>query len=98
MVTYRTPSRVARRNGGRIMNLKLRLKNKATLTAIIAAVITCVYSIAVALGIELSVGQEQVAGIVGVILTILTGLGILVDPTTKGIEDSDRAKNYTEPK
>lgn len=80
------------------MNLKLRLKNKATLTAIIAAVITCVYSIAVALGVELSVGQEQVAGIVGVILTILTGLGILVDPTTEGIEDSDRAMNYTEPK
>ena len=80
------------------MNLKLRLKNKATLTAIIAAVITCVYSIAVALGVELEVGQEQVVGIVGVILTILTGLGILVDPTTKGIEDSDRAMNYTEPK
>lgn len=80
------------------MNWKLRLKNKATLTAIIAAVITCVYSIAMALGVELEVGQEQIAGIVGVILTILTGLGVLVDPTTKGIEDSDRAKNYTEPK
>lgn len=80
------------------MNWKLRLKNKATLTAIIAAVITCVYSIALALGVELGVGQEQVVGIVGVILTILTGLGVLVDPTTDGVEDSNRAMNYTEPK
>ena len=55
-------------------------------------------TLAVALGVELGVGQEQVVGIVGVILTILTGLGILVDPTTKGIEDSHRAMNYTEPK
>lgn len=78
------------------MNLKLRLKNKTTVAAILAAIVTCVYSIATALGVELNVGQEQAIGLIGFVLTLLTGLGILVDPTTKGIQDSERAKQYDE--
>ena len=78
------------------MNLKLRLKNKTTVAAILAAIVTCVYSIAMALGVELNVGQEQAIGLIGFVLTLLTGLGILVGPTTEGIQDSERAKQYDE--
>jgi phi LC3 family holin len=31
-------------------------------------------------------------------LSLLQLLGIIVDPTTKGIADSDRAMNYDEPR
>ena len=35
--------------------------------------------------------------ILGIIINILVGLGILVDPTTAGISDSARAMTYSEP-
>lgn len=79
------------------INWKLRLQNKATLLAIISAIVVFVFSILNALGIETDMGQEQVMGIVATFLTILTSLGILVDPTTSGVSDSDRALAYEHP-
>ena len=79
------------------LNWKLRLQNKATVLAIISAIVVFVFSILRALGIETDVTQEQIMGGVATVLTILTSLGILVDPTTSGISDSDRALGYDEP-
>lgn len=79
------------------MNWKLRLKNKATLTALVAAAITFVYSVLGTLGIAPAVGQEQVTSLVSALLTVLAALGIVTDPTTPGVSDSERAKGYTEP-
>lgn len=31
-------------------------------------------------------------------LTVLAGLGIIVDPTTKGVKDSEKANEYTKPR
>ena len=33
-----------------------------------------------------------------VILTVINALNMTIDPTTKGITDSEKALNYTEPK
>lgn len=70
-----------------MINWKLRFKNKATLTAIIATAIL----LAQQLGIKL---PENISAIVNTILSILTLLGIINDPTTKGLSDSERALNY----
>ena len=80
------------------INWKLRLKNKVTLTALIGIILTAVFQIASLFGFQLSVTQEQIMGIVEVILTVLGAWGIIVDPTTAGSSDSYQALSYTEPK
>lgn len=79
------------------INWKLRLQNKFTLSALISAVVVFVYEVAGALGFVLPVSQEQVLSAVAALLAVLVALGVVVDPTTKGIDDSNRAMNYGEP-
>lgn len=79
------------------INWMLRLKNKVTLTALIGIVLTALFQIASLFGLQLSVTQEQIMGVVEVVLTILGAWGVIVDPTTAGAGDSERALNYDEP-
>ena len=80
------------------INWALRFKNKATLTALIGAVVAFVYQIATIIGFTLPVEQSQIMDAVSAILILLAGLGIIVDPTTAGASDSEQAMTYTEPK
>ena len=41
--------------------------------------------------------ENMVMNIVGQVLTFLGLLGVIVDPTTAGFSDSNRAMNYDEP-
>lgn len=81
---------------GATMNLKLRFKNKATLVALASALIAFIYQILGILGITAPIAQDEVSQLVGIILNILVAVGVLVDPTTKGIGDSEFAKNKTD--
>ena len=80
------------------MNTKLRFKNKATLTALIGTVLLLIKQIAEIFGFDISTQITQVGGIVGTLLTILAGLGILVDPTSKGVKDSGFVHTYDKPR
>ena len=40
------------------------------------------------------INKEQATQVIMLLVNILVGLGILVDPTTKGISDSERALGY----
>lgn len=80
------------------INWKLRLKNKTVLIALVSAVMVFATSLAQALGLHLPVTTEQVVEAATAFLTILVALGVIVDPTTEGIRDSDNALTYTEPK
>ena len=79
------------------INWKLRIMNKTTALALVSALVVFVYSVAQALGLELPVTQEQVMAAVTAVLTLLAGLGVVVDPTTPGVADSKRAQGYAEP-
>ena len=79
------------------MNLKLRLKNKTTLIAIVAATVAFLYQIAGILGIVPPISQEALMQGLGALINLLAILGILVDPTTAGVKDSARAMTYEEP-
>lgn len=79
------------------INWKLRLQNKLTLSALISAVVVFVYEVAGALGFVLPVSQEQMLSSVAALLAVLVALGVVVDPTTKGVDDSNRALEYEEP-
>lgn len=80
------------------MNFILRLKNKATLTAIVGAILLFIKQITEAFGIDLSAQIEQVSGLIGAIITFLVGIGVVTDPTTKGVKDSGITKTYTKPR
>lgn len=79
------------------INWKVRLRNKTWLMSIIALVITFVYDLLAMLEIVPTVTEEWIMGIVQTALTLLTALGVLIDPTTQGVADSDRAMLYVEP-
>lgn len=80
-----------------MINWKLRFKNKATLVTLLLTIVAAVYSILAALGITPSITQEQVTDLIMAIVAILAAAGIVVDPTTAGIGDSERALLYDEP-
>ncbi|WP_210146172.1 phage holin [Staphylococcus sp. GDY8P31P] len=80
------------------MNFILRLKNKATLTALVGAILLFIKQITEAFGIDLSAQIEQISGLVGAVITLLVGLGVVVDPTSKGVKDSGITKTYAKPR
>ena len=82
------------------INWKVRLKNKAFWLAIIPAVILLVQQVLAIFGVTLELAgiEEQLVGIVGTVFGILALVGIVTDPTTEGLGDSDQAMTYDEPK
>lgn len=80
------------------INWGLRLKNKSTLAGIASALIICASSIAQALGVSLPVDAQTAADAVTAVLAVLCALGVVVDPTTAGIADSQQAMGYSAPR
>lgn len=79
------------------INWKVRFKNKTWLTMFISLVVGFVFNILRLFDIVPVVTENLVMNIIGQVLTFLGLIGVIVDPTTAGIEDSNRAMNYMEP-
>lgn len=79
------------------MNIKLRFMNKPVLLAIVLAVVAFIYQICGIVGVVPPISEEEVVQWIGLLFNILVGLGVLVDPTTKGLSDSARALCYEQP-
>ena len=81
------------------INWTVRIKNKAFWLAIIPAVLMLVRSIAAVFGYALDFTdlKQLLLSVVESVFVVLAILGIVNDPTTKGISDSARAMRYTEP-
>lgn len=80
------------------INWALRFKNKVTLTAIVVQVVAIVYAICGMAGITPAIGENAILDVAYMVIELFCLLGIIVDPTTKGIADSTQAYNYEEPK
>ena len=82
-----------------MINWKVRVKNKAFWVALIPAVILVVQLVTGLFGwsIDLTDISGKLVAIVDAVFAVLTILGIVQDPTTKGIKDSERALTYKEP-
>lgn len=76
------------------INWKVRLRNKTWLSAVIALVIGFVYDLLAMLEFVPSLSEDWLMSLFQTILTLLTALGVVIDPTTEGAADSDRAMNY----
>lgn len=79
------------------LNLKVRFRNPVFWLTFIPAVITFVYAILGCFGVVPAIAQDTIENAFVAIITALTTLGVLVDPTTKGPGDSERAMEYTDP-
>ena len=76
------------------INWKVRFKNKAFVVSFVTVVVTFVYQILSLLGITPELSESVVMNLITTVINALVMLGVLVDPTTKGIKDSDRAMTY----
>lgn len=81
------------------INWKVRIQNKMFWMTIIPAVLVAIKSIADVFGIsiDVSVLSGKLVSVVEAIFVVLAIMGIVVDPTTKGASDSDRAMDYDKP-
>lgn len=83
-----------------MINWKVRLKNKTFWLTFIPACILLIQGIASIFGINLDLNemQENIINVVDSLFVILALTGVIVDPTTEGLQDSVLARTYTEPK
>lgn len=81
------------------INWIVRFKNKTFWLSIIPAVLLLITSVANVFGYKLDLSdlQSKLLGVVEAVFVVLTVLGVVVDHTTKGFSDSDRAMTYDEP-
>lgn len=76
------------------INWKARFKNKAFLIAFFPLVISFVYQVLGLFDIVPSITEDSIVNAITIIINILATLGVVVDPTTKGVSDSERALTY----
>ena len=81
------------------INWGVRIRNKAFWTALIPALALLGQAIASLFGftIDLTTLSGKLLGVVDAVFAVLVILGIVTDPTTKGVGDSSRALTYEKP-
>ena len=76
---------------------KVRFKNKVWLGSFLSLIVGFVYSMLALFDVFPEVTQNLVVQLLNQVLTFLGLIGVIVDPTTAGLGDSDRAMTYVEP-
>lgn len=77
-----------------MINWKLRFKNKTFLVSLFAAVLLLAQEVAKIVGYEIPVEMSQQAEtIFNTVLSVLALSGVVVDPTTEGVKDSEQVLN-----
>ncbi len=82
------------------VNWLVRIKNKTFWIAIVPALIMLVEVGISVFGVQVDLGDtgNKIISFVNILFSILIIMGIVNDPTTKGVGDSTQALEYTEPK
>lgn len=80
------------------INWIVRIQHKTFWVSLIALLLVLANQIAGIFNVDITIYNDQITAISETILGILALLGIIVDPTTKGISDSSRALDYSKPK
>ena len=76
------------------INWKVRLRNKTWLASVLALAVSFVYDLLAMLDVIPPLSEDWLLSLVQTLLTLLTALGVGIDPTTDGAADSDRAMTY----
>lgn len=76
------------------INWKVRFTNRQWLLSVLAILVHAVFQLCAQCGIVFPFDETVVMNIVDWVLILLIGKGIVMDPTTAGFSDSDRAMTY----
>ena len=81
------------------INWTVRIRNKQFWISLIPALALAVQAVAALFGWELDLTTlvGKLLTVIDTVFALLVILGIVVDPTTAGINDSQRAMRYAEP-
>ena len=83
-----------------MINWTVRIKNTTFWLALIPAALLLVQVVAAVFGYTLDLGElgDKLLAVVNALFGVLAILGIVTDPTTKGVGDSTQALTYDKPK
>lgn len=76
------------------INLKARLNNRVFVLSASALIVTFIYQVLSIFNVVVPVSESEASELVGLFVNILAFFGVLVDPTTQGLSDSQRAMTY----
>lgn len=79
------------------INWKARLRSGPFWIGVGSAVVAAVFAIVQLIGVDLPVTADQVLNVFTLVLMIPASIGIISDPTTKGLSDSAQALTYDKP-
>lgn len=82
------------------INWTVRIKNKNFWFAFIPALLLLIQAVAAVFGYSLDLGElgNKLIAVVNAAFGVLAILGVVTDPTTKGVSDSEQAMTYQKPK
>ena len=83
-----------------MINWRVRFKNKNFWLSFIPAILLLLQVIANVFGYNFDFGDlgNKLIAVVNAVFVVLSLLGVVTDPTTVGVSDSERALTYTQPK
>ena len=83
-----------------MINWIVRVKNKNFWLAAIPALLLLVQTVAALFGFTLDLGEigDKLLAMVNALFALLAILGVVNDPTTAGLRDSEQARSYNKPK
>ena len=83
-----------------MINWRVRIKNKMFWLSAIPAALLLIQAVCDVFGVSVNLGDmgNKLIELVNAIFAFLAVLGIVNDPTTEGIMDSNLAMTYEEPK
>lgn len=83
-----------------MINWKVRIKNKTFWLTLIPAVLLLVQVVAAVFGIGLDLSDlgNKLLAVVNALFAVLAILGVVTDPTTAGVKDSEQAMTYDKPR
>ena len=81
------------------INWLVRIKNKNFWITAIPALLLFIQVVVSLFGVTIDLGDigNKLLAVVDAVFVLLSLLGIVTDPTTKGVSDSERALEYKEP-
>lgn len=81
------------------INWLVRLKNKTFWISVIPAILLLIQAVAAVFGFALDFGDlgNKLLAVVNAVFALLSILGVVNDPTTIGVSDSNRAMTYEVP-
>lgn len=81
------------------INWKIRFMHKPFILALFSMLLLLAQQVSALFGFDLTSGMsEQLTTILNTVLSILVLMGVVVDPTTSGTSDSERALMYRKPR